>query len=763
MLKAGDTIGTYRVVRPLGAGGMGQVYLVEHSHLRKRYALKILPPDVSADANFIDRFRIEARVMADLEHPCIVRVHNFGEDQGRHFLVMDYVEGPDGSPRTLEDELSWGNKLSEHVVLAMAIQLCDALEYAHSFPQGSVIHRDLKPGNILIYKSGQKTSASGKKPTEPSAPELRVKIADFGLAKIVGTDYIREVIDRSTTLTAVATRPPKTEEMATMVNSSVGSSVPLLGTYDYMSPEQKTGAAVDARSDLYALGLILYRMLTGHRPEGTYDPPSKSGCRRRWDAIIAKCLKRELEARYQDAGQIKRDLLTLNEPTHKHPAVRAVAAGAIALVVGIGLYGIVSRPSVPNEDGEEILPITSDATAGLHTLKVNVQPTGATLRVTQKKTLISESVLHRKDGTKVKLKPGLYTFELKLPGYRPVIQELPVGPEHNDTWTVTMIDAFGFLHVQQPEGDTIDIRPVSGRDFTASPPQLQGTMRVYKLPIDRYEVVVTRTNYLPSSFKADITETSPVNVKVEMKPMPGSVLIVGDPDVEIWHITTLFGRAGEWIRDVPTGTYKLHLRRPGYRNTDLSLEMLPNGELTIPAPEMEQQAATLTISVDARGGETIDPNHMPRSGMIRVGNGELQEIQLPWSVVLHEMNTELPLELVIPGYAVVVPESIKLHDREERKITARLSPLPVTVTILSDVPANITRIHSDHNTGLRRLFGGKDKVIGHTGEPFTIEPFVTHKLAVSTSGYATSIVEVISTTPGTTNEPIQVSLEPAAP
>ena len=763
MMKAGDTIGTYRVVRPLGAGGMGQVYLVEHSHLRKRYALKILPPDVSADANFIDRFRIEARVMADLEHPGIVRVHNFGEDQGRHFLVMDYVEGPDGSPRTLEDELSWGNKLPEHVVLAMAIQLCDALEYAHSFPQSSVIHRDLKPGNILIYKSGQKTSASGKKPTEPSAPELRVKIADFGLAKIVGTDYIREVIDRSTTLTAVATRPPKTEEMATMVNSSVGSSVPLLGTYDYMSPEQKTGAAVDARSDLYALGLILYRMLTGHRPEGTYDPPSKSGCRRRWDPIIAKCLKRELDARYQDAGQLKRDLLAMNEPAHKHPLVLAAAAGAVALLVGAAVYGIVSRPSSVEEDVEEILPLTSEGATELFPLMVRVQPTGATLRVTQKKVVIAESVLHREDGTRVRLKPGLYMFDLELPGYRAVSQEVTVGPGHGDSWTVAMIEAFGYLHVHQPDSDTIAIRSASGREVDIDPPQQQGAMRVYKLPIDVYEVVVTRTNYLPHTMQADIVEIAPVEVKVEMKPMPGSVLIAGDPSVELWNITQLFGRAGEWIRDVPAGSYKLQLRRPGYRNTDMTMEMPPNGELSLSAPEMEKQAATLTIDVDIRGGEKIDPAYTPKTGRVRLGDGEPVDVTWPWTATLHEMNTALPLEVEIPGYTVDAPETIKLRDREERNVTARLSPLPVTVTVLSEIPAEIYPYRGDQPKGLRRLLGGKDKPIGHTGTPFTVEPFVTNKLAVSTSGYATSVVEVVSTAPGSTNDPIQVSLEPVAP
>jgi tRNA A-37 threonylcarbamoyl transferase component Bud32 len=761
MLKPDDAIGTYRVIRPLGAGGMGEVYLVEHSHLRKRYALKILPPEVSQDATFIDRFRIEARVMADLEHPGIVRVHNFGEDQGRHFLVMDYVEGPDGSPRTLEDELAWGNKLPEPTVVNMALQLCDALAYAHAFPHGAVIHRDLKPGNILIQKAGQSSASGGGRAAGPGADDRRVKIADFGLAKIVGTDYIRAVIDRSTTLTAVPTRPPKTEEFATMVNSSPGSSAPLLGTYDYMSPEQKTGATVDARSDLYALGLILYRMLTGHRPEGAYDLPSKLGCRRRWDAIIARCLQRDIDKRYQSADQLRRDLETLAAPTHRQSPLRRAALAAAVLLGAAALYLLGTRSAAPvAENVDEILPLAAGLGQQLSPMELQVQPTGATLRISRKKEVIAEAVIARNKGVKIRLQPDLYTFSLTLPGHRAVTQDVPVGPEHPTVWAVTMIEAFGYLHTRQPEGDRITLRTADGHPVTHEPPQRQGVDLVYKLPIDRYQVEVSRDNYQPFIFAADIQENLPVTLVADPQPLPGTLRLTGPADLELWEKTTRLGLANETITNVAAGPHTLELRRPGYRPAPLTFTMDPAGTLGLDAPALEQQAATLRIAVTVDDVENLPETARPQTGRLTLGDRPPEDISLPWSTVLHTIGVELPIALDVPGYTAASNAPVKLRDRQELEVTVKLTPLPVTVTVESDVPGIVML---QRGSGLARIFSGKEKELGRTGEPFTLPAFVTHKLTVNAEGYQPATLEFTSTAPGTTNPPLQTTLTPLPP
>jgi serine/threonine-protein kinase len=242
-LSPGDTLGQYRIIRLLGRGGMGEVYEAEHVQMGKRYALKVLPRELSSDPQFISRFKLEARVMADLGHPRIVHVDYMGEQDGQFFLVMDYIAGPDGEPRTLEDELEAG-RLPEKRARELALQVCDALGYAHTFKSGSIIHRDLKPANVLLDEDGN------------------VKVSDFGLARVLGEKYLQTVIDKSIKL-SMAGQLSMGDQDTGRKSSSARS---ILGTYDYMSPEQKAGGEVSAQSDIYAFGVLLYRMLTGRLP-----------------------------------------------------------------------------------------------------------------------------------------------------------------------------------------------------------------------------------------------------------------------------------------------------------------------------------------------------------------------------------------------------------------------------------------------------------------------------------------------------------------
>lgn len=248
--------GNFLIERLIGRGGMGVVYLAQHSSLGRRVALKVLPEALSRDEQFTERFQREARALGSLSHPNIVGVHECGCIDGRFFFAMEFVEG--GSLRNLLDHKA----LSPERALQIVPQLCDALQYAHA--QG-VVHRDIKPENILVDPNGV------------------VKVADFGLAKIVGNE-------------------PAGYRALTRSDLVVG-------TLHYMAPEQvEKPKEVDHRADIYSLGVVFYEMLTGELPLGRFEPPSHhSNASARLDHVVMRALEKRPERRYQSASELKVD------------------------------------------------------------------------------------------------------------------------------------------------------------------------------------------------------------------------------------------------------------------------------------------------------------------------------------------------------------------------------------------------------------------------------------------------------------------------
>lgn len=244
------------ILELIGQGGMGAVYKARQPKLDRLLALKILPPEVARDSTFAERFTREAQSMARLNHPNIVTIFDFGEADGLFYFSMEFVDGKNVR------QLMQDGELSAPVALQIVPQVCEALRYAHD---EGVVHRDIKPENILLDKKG------------------RVKIADFGLAKIVGLSPIY--------LTLTGTHE-------------------VMGTLYYMAPEQmKRSHSVDHRADLYSLGVVFYEMLTGELPVGRFAPPShKARVDARLDSIVLRALSREPEHRYQDAAELKRDV-----------------------------------------------------------------------------------------------------------------------------------------------------------------------------------------------------------------------------------------------------------------------------------------------------------------------------------------------------------------------------------------------------------------------------------------------------------------------
>lgn len=280
-LNAGEIISHYHIVSPIASGGMGEVYLAEDEKLGRRVALKILPEDILADRNRLRRFRREAEVISALNHPNILTIFEFGDDNDVHFFASEFIKG-----ETLRARLK-NSRLTLHDTLEIAIQIASALRAAH---EAGVVHRDIKPENVMIRDDGY------------------VKVLDFGLAKLT------EQVSR---------------DSVNATKEFLSQPGVIMGTVTYMSPEQARARSTDARSDLFSFGVVLFEMLTGHVPfagETTPDviagiiqseprPASSynSSVPDEMDRIIAKCLEKDRDIRYQTAADLLADLKRLSK------------------------------------------------------------------------------------------------------------------------------------------------------------------------------------------------------------------------------------------------------------------------------------------------------------------------------------------------------------------------------------------------------------------------------------------------------------------
>ena len=298
----------YEIHKRVGRGGMADVFLAKDLLLDRQVAIKILFPEFAIDPNFVERFRREAQAAANLSHPNIVNVYDWGKYEGTYFIAMEYVQG-----RTLAEILKTNNQLTPKQAAEIASEVAAALGFAH---EAGLAHRDIKPANILIGSNGQ------------------VKVADFGIARA----------------------------MNSTAESNLTQAGSVMGTASYFSPEQAQGAQPDPRSDLYSVGIVMYEMVAGKPPftgenpvaiayKQVHDQPTPlnkivQGIPRPLEAIIAKLLAKDPKLRYPSAHALRDDLRRFRNGEQVQALVAAAARPSSAAATDI-----LQRPTGPTRPG----------------------------------------------------------------------------------------------------------------------------------------------------------------------------------------------------------------------------------------------------------------------------------------------------------------------------------------------------------------------------------------------------------------------------
>jgi len=780
-LRPGQIFGQFRIVRPLGRGGMGEVYEVEHAKLGTRHAIKLINEEIVERASVGQRFEREAKVMANLRHPNIVHVDDYGETDGRSWLRMELVAGAasnksgesgveSGEFSSLSDLLT-GERLSEALVVDLLKQILGGLSCAHE--QG-LVHRDLKPSNILLQANNLKPNT------------YTPKITDFGLVRLAGEQWLQSQVQLTVARSAVS--DPDATRLEGGSGSSAGTSTQaMLGTFEFMAPEQKKGQEADARSDLYAVGLMAFRMLTGHDTPGLRRPSEiVPGLNPAWDDFVLQALEMDPAERFENAEAMAQALpsgeaamadggsgRTDVKKTRKGLWLVLVAVLVLAGVLGAGYFLTTASTELSLGKGTET---RSEAAAGLTAELTEEQGSTAALAegLSDSSDLSDPEALSTShsplftltvepsaaaarvwlvDRTNVPVEGGELGLEglpsgeheliVQAAGYEPFSTRVSVGEGGAGEQLVRLVPVKGRLRVLADAGTSVTAVSASGREIALGRTDASGELLVDRLlTVGEYDLRLEKAKHATKVLESvELILGREVKAEWDLAPLPGKLNVFTVPQGATISLNgNDVGTSSTTLDGLPTEVpLVVEVHKPGYRREKEELTLDAAGSRSLNFGTLVAEAGDIKLRIE--NGELSNPEKLEWSI-----DGEKQYSSFRSQVSsLFAEGLELgarELRVSHPDYEAW-SGTAEVRDQETTKVSVSLKPKLGTLE-LAVSPAGVSYSLTVDGKAADLL----------SGDRYRVPSEAKLELVVSAKGYKSVLLEGTVPANGTARVPV---------